>query len=101
MVIKTFQDIVDRQKNIEKLEEMKEYIEKKIQKLKKEEIKEQKNREVIRSITYQLERVKCGKPGCKKCSNGTGHGPYWYAYWRENGRVKSKYIGKELKNLKY
>jgi hypothetical protein len=23
------------------------------------------------------------------------HGPYWYAYWKENGRTRSRYIGKE------
>ena len=28
-----------------------------------------------------------------------GHGPYWYAYWREpeSGRRRSRYIGKRLK----
>jgi hypothetical protein len=23
------------------------------------------------------------------------NGPYWYAYWRENGKLRKKYIGKE------
>ncbi|MBC7129178.1 MAG: hypothetical protein H5T45_05555 [Thermoplasmatales archaeon] len=94
MVIKTFRDIVDRQKSIEKLEEMKEYIEKRIQELQESKTskKEVKTREVVRSITYQLEKVKCGKEGCTKCP----HGPYWYAYWREGEKVKSKYIGKKL-----
>ena len=36
-------------------------------------------------VTLQLERVRCGK-GCKKCP----HGPYWYAYWRDGGRMKSR-----------
>ncbi len=46
---------------------------------------------------YQLERKRCGKPTCR-CAQpgGEGHGPYWYAYWREGGKTKSKYIGKEL-----
>jgi len=44
------------------------------------------------SVTYRLERVSCGK-GCKGCP----HGPYWYAYWKENGRTRSKYIGKKLR----
>ena len=26
------------------------------------------------------------------------HGPYWYAYWKEDGRTRSQYIGKELPN---
>lgn len=47
-------------------------------------------------VTYRLQRVKCGKAGCK-CAASPGHGPYWYAYWRACGRLKSKYIGKALK----
>lgn len=43
-------------------------------------------------VSYRLEPVNCGKPGCSKCP----HGPYWYAYWREGGRVRSKYIGRRL-----
>src|ERR687887_657939 len=43
-------------------------------------------------ITYRLEPVKCGKQGCSRCP----HGPYWYAYWREGGRMRSRYIGKSL-----
>lgn len=43
-------------------------------------------------VSYRLEPVRCGKPGCKKCP----HGPYWYAYWREGGRVRSRYIGRRL-----
>jgi len=43
-------------------------------------------------VTYRLESVKCGKPGCRTCP----HGPYWYAYFREGGRLRSRYIGREL-----
>ena len=43
-------------------------------------------------VTYRLESVKCGKPNCRTCP----HGPYWYAYFRENGKLKSRYIGPEL-----
>lgn len=50
-------------------------------------------------ITYRLERVNCGKERCKKCKKAPSHGPYWYGYWREGGKLKSKYIGKELKDL--
>lgn len=42
-------------------------------------------------VTYRLESVRCGKPGCTTCP----HGPYWYAYYREGGKLKSRYIGKE------
>lgn len=43
-------------------------------------------------VTYRLEHVKCGKPNCESCP----HGPYWYAYYREGNRLKSRYIGREL-----
>lgn len=44
------------------------------------------------SVTYQLERVQCGKPRCARW-----HGPYWYAYWSAGGRTRSLYIGKKLR----
>lgn len=43
-------------------------------------------------VTYRLETVRCGKPACKSCP----HGPYWYAYYREGRRLKSRYIGRDL-----
>ena len=45
-------------------------------------------------ITYQLQYRKCGKASCSTCRDGQGHGPYWYAYWREGTRLRSGYIGK-------
>jgi len=46
----------------------------------------------------ELERVKCGKKGCKKCASGVLHGPYWYLYRpKENGGGRtSEYVGKML-----
>lgn len=44
------------------------------------------------SVTYRLESVKCGKQGCRTCP----HGPYWYAYFREGDKLRSRYIGREL-----
>jgi hypothetical protein len=43
-------------------------------------------------VTYRQEHVRCGRDNCTRCP----HGPYWYAYWREDGRLRSRYIGKEL-----
>ena len=43
-------------------------------------------------VTFRQQSVRCGKEGCTRCP----HGPYWYAYWREGGRVRSRYIGREL-----
>jgi hypothetical protein len=50
---------------------------------------------VVDNKTYRLVKVHCGKKGCK-CAGGGGHGPYWYAYWSEQGKTKSKYVGKKL-----
>src|SRR5207302_7597164 len=47
-------------------------------------------------ITYRQQYTRCGKERCRKCKEGVGHGPYWYAYWSENGRTVSKYIGIRL-----
>lgn len=43
-------------------------------------------------VGYRQQSVQCGKRGCKTCP----HGPYWYAFWREGGRMRSSYIGKKL-----
>jgi hypothetical protein len=43
-------------------------------------------------VAYRLEMVRCGKLQCKSCP----HGPYWYAYYREGKRLRSRYIGPEL-----
>jgi DNA-binding SARP family transcriptional activator len=47
-------------------------------------------------VTYRQQFTRCGKQRCRKCREGGGHGPYWYAYWSENGRTVSKYIGIHL-----
>src|SRR5215467_339749 len=47
-------------------------------------------------VTYRQQHTRCGKQRCRKCGEGEGHGPYWYAYWSENGRTVSKYIGVRL-----
>jgi hypothetical protein len=66
---------------------------------------EAKGREVVKTQRigdhlYQLERVRCGKTGCKCAGkNGTLHGPYWYAYWRDEGKLKSRYVGKQLRQI--
>ena len=42
------------------------------------------------TVRYREQLVKCGKQNCTRCP----HGPYWYAYWSENGRRRSCYLGK-------
>jgi hypothetical protein len=49
-----------------------------------------------RTGTLRRELVRCGKDRCKKCAKGPAHGPYWYLYFRRNGKLTSRYIGKEL-----
>jgi hypothetical protein len=44
--------------------------------------------------TYRQEKVRCNKPTCTRCVDGPGHGPYWYAYWREDGKLRKQYLGK-------
>jgi hypothetical protein len=47
----------------------------------------------VGKVTYRQEHVRCGKDSCRSCP----HGPYWYAYWKEDGRTRSRYIGRELR----
>ena len=46
------------------------------------------------AVTYQLRPTLCGKPGC-----GRHHGPYWYAYWSQGGRLRTVYIGKAFRKV--
>ena len=47
-------------------------------------------------VTYHQQVSYCGKPRCRKCREGTGHGPYWYRYQTVEGRTTRTYIGKHL-----
>ncbi len=40
-------------------------------------------------IKIRKQMVRCGKESCTKCP----HGPYVYAYWTEDGKQRSKYLG--------
>lgn len=60
------------------------------------ELEEKTKREVVSrriegATIYQLEMVRCGKGACRSCP----HGPYWYGYRRELGKLKSWYVGKK------
>lgn len=44
------------------------------------------------NVSLRKQMVRCGKAGCTKCP----HGPYWYAYWTEGGKRKTRYIGRLL-----
>ena len=47
-------------------------------------------------ISYTRQHRHCGKASCTVCRDGPGHGPYWYAFWEEDGRSRSRYLGKRL-----
>jgi len=47
-------------------------------------------------ITYHQQISYCGKQRCRRCREGIGHGPYWYAYQTIDGRTTRTYIGKHL-----
>ena len=42
------------------------------------------------NVNLREQWVRCGKEACSKCP----HGPYWYAFWSEDGRRRSRYVGK-------
>jgi hypothetical protein len=45
-------------------------------------------------IRMREQLVRCGKDSCTQCP----HGPYWYAYWTENGRRRTRYVGKLIED---
>jgi hypothetical protein len=48
---------------------------------------------------YRQELVDCGKGAtgrCRKCANRPGHGPYWYAYRWQDGKMHKRYVGRRL-----
>lgn len=53
------------------------------------------NQEVIETKrrswgVLRLEKVRCSKEGCKKCTRGKLHGPYWYLYAKHKGHTVSQ-----------
>lgn len=44
--------------------------------------------------TIHAQRVRCGKASCR-CASGDHadlHGPYYYRFWREGGRLRKAYV---------
>ena len=46
------------------------------------------------SVTAQYR--KCGKPGCKVCSEGRGHGPYYYGTRTVDAKKEIHYFGRKM-----
>jgi hypothetical protein len=47
--------------------------------------------EIPPNATIRQEYVKCGNPDCQN-----SHGPYLYAYWKQDKKLNKKYVGKNL-----
>jgi hypothetical protein len=50
--------------------------------------------EIPPNATIRQEYVKCGNPDCQ-----TSHGPYLYAYWKQDKKLKKRYVGKNLEDF--
>jgi hypothetical protein len=52
------------------------------------------NQEIPLNATIRQEYVKCGNPDCQN-----PHGPYLYAYWKQDMKLKKRYVGKNLEDF--
>ena len=50
--------------------------------------------EIPPNATIRQEYVKCGNPDCQK-----SHGPYFYAYWKQDKKLNKRYVGKNLEDF--
>ena len=46
------------------------------------------------NATIRQEYVKCGNPDCQD-----SHGPYLYAYWKQDKQLRKLYVGKNLEDF--
>jgi hypothetical protein len=51
--------------------------------------------EIPSNATIRQEYVKCGNPDCQN-----QHGPYLYAYWKEDKKLNKRYVGKSLEDFR-
>ena len=54
-----------------------------------------KNLEIPPNATIRQEYVKCGNPDCQN-----QHGPYLYAYWKQDKKLNKKYVGKNFDDFR-
>jgi hypothetical protein len=52
------------------------------------------NQEIPLNATIRQEFIRCGNPDCQN-----SHGPYLYAYWKQNKKLKKRYLGKNLEDF--
>ncbi len=53
-----------------------------------------KNREIPPNATIRQEFIRCGNPDCQN-----SHGPYLYAYWKQDKKLKKRYVGKNFEDF--
>jgi hypothetical protein len=51
--------------------------------------------EIPHNATIRQEYVKCGNPDCQN-----SHGPYLYAYWKQDKKLRKLYVGKNLEDFR-
>ena len=54
-----------------------------------------KNLEIPPNATIRQEYIRCGNPDCQN-----SHGPYLYAYWKQDKKLNKKYVGKNLEDFR-
>jgi hypothetical protein len=47
------------------------------------------------NATIRQEYVRCGNPDCQN-----SHGPYLYAYWKDDNKLRKLYVGKNLEDFR-
>jgi hypothetical protein len=50
--------------------------------------------EIHPNATIRQEYMKCGNPDCQIL-----HGPYLYAYWKQDKKLKKRYVGKNFEDF--
>jgi hypothetical protein len=54
-----------------------------------------KNREIPPNATIRQEFIRCGILDCQN-----SHGPYLYAYWKQDKKLRKLYVGKNLEDFR-
>jgi len=52
--------------------------------------------EIPQNATIRQEYVKCGNPDCQN-----SHGPYLYAYWKQDCKLNKRYVGKSFEDFRH
>ncbi|PWU82270.1 MAG: hypothetical protein DLM72_02580 [Candidatus Nitrosopolaris wilkensis] len=65
--------------------------------------------DIPKNATIREEYVRCGNPACQKCNldghdnnqkEQRFHGPYLYAYWKQDKKLKKRYVGKSREDYR-